>query len=516
LDVQLLEEEEIALIEAGTFSRCGPYLIVQSSGAGGMGRVELALRADGQEPAMCVLKRMHSGERAPEQEARFEREARIAARLSHQNIARTLRVEVIEGELCLAQEFVEGVNLARLAKQAGNHGIPPSAAAYVAREVASALAYAHDFGGLEIVHRDVTPENIMLSYTGDVKLIDFGISRSRVDGTLTNVGMIVGRRAYISPEGWAGEKADRRADIYALGVVLWEMLTARRLEELDGARWEQGVPDPREFKADIASELATITMTALAQDPAKRYQSAAEFRDALGPFAGTHGDQKAEMGTLLAFYFNVERARDLTASEIADARKVIQAAIPARAGRVRPSQGIWVALVVAGVILASGIAISGLRRPASDHSGDERRGFVPTPTTAVGPVASVAPQKPPVPLATIPNSSVPGPERMAKESTATVRAAAPAKHDQFQDLLRRANESWDDGKLTEAESLARKAISAGAGADAHALLGSIYVSKEQLGRAEGEFAEAMRLNPHNAETAKLLADVRKTRSEHGE
>jgi tRNA A-37 threonylcarbamoyl transferase component Bud32 len=465
---------------------------------------------------MCVLKRMHSGERAPEQQARFDREARIAARLSHQNIARTMKVEVIDGELCLAQEFVEGINLARLGKQVGDQGIPLGAAAYVAREIASALAYAHDFGGLEIVHRDVTPENIMLSYDGDVKLIDFGISRSRVDGTLTNVGMIVGRRGYISPEALAGEKADRRADVYALGVVLWEMLTARRLEELDVARWEQGVPDPRELKADVAPQLAAITMTALAGDPAKRYQSATEFREALEPFARTQGDPKAEMATLLAFYFNVDRARDLTASDIADARKMIQAAIPARAGRVRPSQGMWVALVVAGVILASGIAISGLRRPTTDHTGEQSRAILPVPTQPVAPLASTPAQKPPLPVPTVPISAVPGPERMVKQPAATVRAPAPSKHDQVQDLLRRANESWDDGKLADAEALARRAISAGAGAEAHALLGSIYVSKEQLGRAEGEFAEAMRLNPHDTEAAKLLADVRKTRSEHGE
>jgi hypothetical protein len=138
------------------------------------------------------------------------------------------------------------------------------------------------------------------------------------------------------------------------------------------------------------------------------------------------------------------------------------------------------------------------------------------PTSAVPPVASTVPQKPPLPLPTVPASSLPAPERLVRQPTATVRGAPISKHDDVQDLLRRANESWDDGKLAEAESLARKAISVGAGAEAHSLLGSIYVSREQLGRAEGEFAEAIRLNPHDVETAKLLADVRKTRSEHGE
>jgi hypothetical protein len=506
------------------FSRFGPYLIVMTSGAGGMGRIELALRADGKASELCVLKRMHAGERAPEQEARFEREARIAARLSHGNIARTYRVEKVEGELCLAQEFVEGVNLARLAKQAGDGGIPAEAAVSIVREVAKGLTYAHDFGGLEIVHRDVTPENVMLSYAGDVKLIDFGISRSTVDGTVTNVGAIIGRRGYISPEGWAGARADRRADVYALGVVLWELLTGRRLEEIDEARWREGVPDPRTIKSEIQPELATVVLSAVASDPTKRFQSAAEFGDALAPFCGGgQGGSRSEIATLLAFYFNVNRARELLATEIDAARKSLEPI--ARPGKPQSSRfrGPAIAGGVAALVLLAGVAVPGLRGRSNGRAaqqGTMLRVDEAAPVSVATP-ASIPPARSALPAAVpahVPDPTPPeaSPRAGRRPVAVTALSIPTVQHGQVQDLLRRANEEWDDGRLASAAALAKKAISAGGGGEAHSLLGSIYMSNGQFEAAERELAEAARLNPHDKEAAKLLADARRARAEHGE
>ena len=219
----------------GEFRRLGPYLLLRTSGAGGMGRIDLCLRAQpGGIAKLCVLKRMHAELRSREQDARFRREANIALQLSHGAIAQTVGVEEIDGELLLLQELVHGVDVRLLETRLATAGerVPLAIAVHVVSEIARALAYAHAFGDLGIVHRDVTPDNVMLAFSGEVKLVDFGIARSNVDATLTSTGHIVGRPTYTAPEVWDGAQADRRADIYSLGVVLWQLLTGRRLEDV--------------------------------------------------------------------------------------------------------------------------------------------------------------------------------------------------------------------------------------------------------------------------------------------
>jgi serine/threonine-protein kinase len=502
---------------ASDFSGYGPYLLVRTSGAGGMGRVQLALRVDGEKPEVCVLKRMHTDERTPEQDARFEREARIAARLSHDNIARTVRVEVIEGELCLAQEFVEGANLARVLRKAGaSEPLPGWAAAHLVREVASALTYAHELDGLEIVHRDVTPENVMLSWAGEVKLIDFGISRSRVDGTLTSAGMVIGRRAYMAPEVWAGERPDRRADVYSLGVVLWEILTGRRLEELDEAIWREGVPDPQTVRAEAPSDLAAIAVRALAPEPAGRYQSALELRDALARFVQSVPDPKLELAGLLAFHFDVVQARQIIGEQIEDARKALGAKqAPARLARA--GRGWWIAAGVAVLVVASGIALAPIwrnteERPTRDLP-ERAISQVQTPAPALGEAKleriALSPRAAAAEAAVAP---APVAKPRVQRRTAGAVVASETKENAG-DLLRRANEEFDDGHLGVAIGLARRSLSAGGGAEAHALLGYIYMSKGELADAERELAEAIRQNPRDAEAGKRLADVRRARTE---
>ncbi len=486
-----------------------------------MGRVQLALRSDGQEPDLCVLKRMRTEECAPEQGARFEREARIAARLQHENIARTLRVEIIDGELCLAQEFIEGTNLARFMRQAGARGIPPVGAAHIVREVASALAYAHEFGGLGIVHRDVTPENVMLSWAGDVKLIDFGIARSAVDGTLTSLGMVIGRRAYMAPEVWAGEKPDRRADVFALGVVLWELLAARRLEEVDEALWRDAVPDPRSVREEIPAGLAVVAMRALAPSLDERYQSATELREALAGFVDSTKDPRSELATILAFYFNVEQAKEVIGGQIADARAALRDSETPSRQRFRRARELLIAAVAAGVVLASGIAISGLRKGGQSQMREPVTAVVGS-TSAPSRAASVAEAPtwgPASSQAAAPTGA--SPVAIPRSARRPAPAAAPteprSRHEVAPgDLLHEASDRFDDGHTAEALALARRAAAAGGGAPAHALLGYIYMSQGQLADAERELALTVRLNPRDAEAVKRLADVRRARTEQGE
>ena len=297
----------------------GPYLIVRLSGAGGMGRVEVALRVDEKDPDVCVIKRLHGALHDEENEARFRREAQIAARLEHENIARTLRIEKIDGELCIVQEFIEGVNLGKVMRQLGARPLPIVVAVHVVSAVARALAHAHGFGRLGIVHRDVTPENVMLSFAGDVKLIDFGAARSAVDGRVTDTGVVVGRRSYVPPEAWEGEKVDHRADVFALGVVLWEVLTGRRAEEAP----DPSLPDASALNPDVTLLLGQVVARAMAPAPEDRYQSADEVAAALAAFIPPEADPRRDLADLLGLCFNVTLQKQLLADDIAEAKQFL-------------------------------------------------------------------------------------------------------------------------------------------------------------------------------------------------
>jgi hypothetical protein len=373
---------------------------------------------------------------------------------------------------------------------------------------------------MEIVHRDVTPENVMLSYAGDVKLIDFGISRSRVDGTLTSIGAVVGRRAYMPPEVWAGARPDRRADVYALGVVLWELVTGRRLEETDEATWSESIPDPRTVRPEVREDLAAVILRAVAPDPVERFQTTAEVRTELAAFVDKEKDHRREIATLLAFYFNVERTKAVLAEQIEEAKSVLQGT-PKTAGR-RPTRtrGVWIAVLVAGLVFASGIAISGLRRGATASLPDVGR--APEPIATKGAASSIGPTLPaakPGGAALEPGASppMPPPAKLRRAVVKSGLADDPAKREENADaVLRKASDEFDDGHLMDAMALARRAASSGSGAKAHALLGYIYMSQGQLPRAERELALAVRLSPGDGEAVKRLADVRRARSEQGE
>jgi eukaryotic-like serine/threonine-protein kinase len=307
------------MTEPRDYIQFGPYLVVRLSGAGGMGRVEVALRADGQDPDVCVIKRLHGALHDEEQEARFRREAQIAARLEHENIARTLRIEKIDGELCIVQQFIEGVNLGKVMRQLGARSLPIVVAVHVVSAVARALAYAHGFGRMGIVHRDVTPENVMLSFAGDVKLIDFGTARSAVDGRVTDTGVVVGRRSYVPPEAWEGEKVDQRADVFALGVVLWEVLTGHRAEESH----EPSLPEPSALNPEVTLLLGQVVARAMAPALEDRFQSADEVVAALAAFVPPEADPRRDLADLLALCFNVTLQKQLLADDIAEARQFL-------------------------------------------------------------------------------------------------------------------------------------------------------------------------------------------------
>jgi serine/threonine-protein kinase len=258
------------------------YEIESQIAAGGMGIVYRArdLRL-GRAVALKILKdHLSHDDRFVE---RFRREARAVASLSHPNIASLFDYGEDEGRHYIVMECVDGDNLAAVLEKEGQ--IAPSRAAAIARDVCSALAVAHASG---IVHRDVKPANVLLTRDGVVKVTDFGIARAAGDSTLTATGSILGTAHYLAPEQAAGEPASPATDVYATGVVLFEMLTGsvpfsgESPIAVATQHLNDELPSPRSIDPAIPTELEAVVRTATAKRSADRYSDATEMGNALG------------------------------------------------------------------------------------------------------------------------------------------------------------------------------------------------------------------------------------------
>ncbi len=225
-------------------------------------------------------------------EARFMNllvcEGRLSALLRHPVIVQVHELGEVEGEYYLAMELVEGADLVSVLNTCEQRGrpLPIGLACYVVQQLADALAYAHaltdeEGRALDIVHRDISPSNIMITPHGDVKLLDFGIAKAaeHFRDERTTTGVLVGKFGYFSPEQADGIKLDRRSDIFALGIVLWELLTHERLfrgesdlETLRNVR-QANVPPPPTRVADVEPELDALVLHMLERDPARRCAS---------------------------------------------------------------------------------------------------------------------------------------------------------------------------------------------------------------------------------------------------
>lgn len=284
----------------------GDYFLTRKIATGGMAELFRARKvgAAGFEK-LVVIKRLLP-HLAADQELRdmFLDEARLASQLSHPNIAQVYDLgEALatdpgrpQGETTyfIAMEYVSGKSLAEVIRRGQDTGRPLSVqhAVRIVAHAAAALAYAHDKRDaagqpLGLVHRDVSPQNILISYEGEVKLVDFGIAKALSSSTTTRPGTLKGKFAYMAPEQARGESVDRRADIYALGIVMWEALTGRRLFAGDseavilGKVLEPKVEAPSSVNSQVPRELDAICLKALAPAREDRYQTAQEMNDAL-------------------------------------------------------------------------------------------------------------------------------------------------------------------------------------------------------------------------------------------
>jgi serine/threonine-protein kinase len=276
---------------AGT--QLGKYVVLKKLAEGGMAEIYLATSqgAEGFEKEV-VIKRIRSFLASdPGFVDMFIAEARLASRLNHANVVQIFDFAKHEDTYYLAMEYVRGCTLWDLRKRCKEllEPMPPVLVAHIGAEVARGLHYAHRLKvngePLYLVHRDVTPHNVLISFDGAVKLTDFGIAKA--GNKLTSPGMLKGKFAYMAPEQSRGENVDVRTDVFALGIVLWEMLTGGRL--FDGetelavlrAVQQSTVTPPSRLNPDVPGELNAVVMKALERDSEARYQTAGELERAL-------------------------------------------------------------------------------------------------------------------------------------------------------------------------------------------------------------------------------------------
>ncbi|HEX8819230.1 MAG TPA: serine/threonine-protein kinase [Archangium sp.] len=300
----------------------GPYTLVRRIGYGGMGEVFLARE---EEPGRaCVVKKvLPTLAGNPQFLARFRDEARVVLRLSHPNIARVWDMGEVGGELYLAMEYVAGKTLNRLAwrLRLQKRVLPVGLALLIGERMCQGLAYAHDVTDerglpLHLVHRDLSPANVCISYGGEVKIIDFGASQSTLKEAQTAPSVVMGSIAYMSPEQARKKLVDRRADVYATGVLLWELLAWHPLKQQGDVveRWRRAAypawEPPSRHRAELHAEVDAVVMRALATEPEARFVDAAalgaalrELREVLAPDVGD-----ADLARLMGEAFAREKA----------------------------------------------------------------------------------------------------------------------------------------------------------------------------------------------------------------
>lgn len=319
-------------------TRVGRYQVLEELAKGGMGRVFVAQK-DGSAD-ICVLKLLNTEYENDQAGAqRLRREAHLLALMNHPNISRVLDAGFEKGAFFVALEFIAGhtVNVIQQHLRKQRRRIPPEVTMAVALDVLSGLIYAHDHtdpdgNPIHLVHRDLSPNNIMLGYAGQVKIIDFGIASGRIDTFKTKPGHIMGTPRYLSPEQATLKSIDRRSDIYTLSVVLYGMFLGRPLIKKGPpgqvlAEIVDKQPRPlTEMISDFPEETWEVLHKGLSKDPDARWQTAAEYREALEAAHPWTLPAPEEIGMFLEQYFpdGKRTAEELVARGRANAPSIVQ------------------------------------------------------------------------------------------------------------------------------------------------------------------------------------------------
>lgn len=386
----------------------GKYVLLERLALGGMAEIFKAKTfSHGGFEHLLVIKRIlpHIGENA-DFVSMFVDEAKISVALQHPNIVRVFDFGKILENYFIAMECVDGKDARNILRKLNRRKewINEKFAAYIAQEVCKGLHYAHtktDMSGnpFGIVHRDISPSNVLVSYDGEVKVADFGIAKAERNAYQTRDGMLKGKFEYMSPEQAQGKEIDHRSDLFSVGIILFEMMTQRRLFKSDSEiatlkKIRDGeIPVPRTLKPDISPRLEAICLKALAVDPNERYQSAQAMADDLREFLfpetsdTLQRELRAYMQELFAEEIGEERMRLESGNAIALQLKdrlpsswdgsneltMTQAAAKTAVTMVVP----WIVAIGLGMLLMFGFALVGVFYVVLYHG--------PTPTTATGP-----------------------------------------------------------------------------------------------------------------------------------
>lgn len=275
------------------------YRVIRRLEAGGMAEVFVgeAVSVQGFKKQVAIKRVLPHLAKNPAFIEMFLDEARLSAKLTHANIVSVFDISAREDTYFLVMEFVDGANLKKIMEDTTARGkrIPLGQAAFICIEACRGLSYAHELADedgtpLGIVHRDISPPNIMVTKRGEVKVADFGLAKANTQLSQTDPGVVKGKFSYLSPEAALGEEVDARTDVFSLGIVLWEMLAGRRLflGENDYATvklvQQANVPRLATLNPEIDMEFEEVLLRALTRDPDARYQSARDFGDALAGY----------------------------------------------------------------------------------------------------------------------------------------------------------------------------------------------------------------------------------------
>ncbi|MEO1272243.1 MAG: serine/threonine-protein kinase, partial [Myxococcota bacterium] len=280
------------------------YQVIERLDAGGMAEVfkAKAVSMEGFEKTVAIKRVLPTLTKKERFVRMFLDEARLALFLNHTNIVQTFDIGQADGTYFIVMEFVEGSNLKNILNFLNQRGdrFSVEQAVFITMEICKGLTYAHEKRGpdgeeLGIVHRDISPPNVLISRQGEVKIADFGLAKARTQIELTDPGVVKGKFGYLSPEAAQGDTVDAQTDVFAVGIVLWEMLAGKRLflgktdmETLQQVR-SADIPSLREINPNVPAELERLIGLSLALDKGRRFTTAADMNDELARFLFSRG-----------------------------------------------------------------------------------------------------------------------------------------------------------------------------------------------------------------------------------
>jgi tetratricopeptide (TPR) repeat protein len=509
---------------ASSGERFGDYVLVEKIAQGGMAELFLAKRrgVEGFEKTVAIKRILPELSWNREFVSMFINEAKIAARLSHPNIVQIFDFGKIDDYYFIAMEYVRGENLRAVLQRAAEKDVPLSAdiAAFIVARACAGLEHAHrktDEAGrpLRIVHRDVSPQNVLVSYDGDVKVVDFGIAKAVTENPEVTRGVLKGKLSYLSPEQVNGVGLDARTDVFAAGLVFYELLVGRKLfaksdpaevldaiVHLDADAVARSVPN-------LERNLRDVLRRALALDPEKRFGSAGEMQAALEEHLREHADAAGttQLTHLMRLLFD-KRISERTGQML---REQLFGK-PARAVRATLGAGAPMRLVAAGVGAALGaiaLVIAAPKLRASTHpqptaKSDGGSDSVP-PATKNGSQSGSSTSATGLADAQRANAALAA--NNAAEAVIGFEkafAASPELRSRFATSYAKA--LTDEGKRlfeTDSDAAAQRFAAAVAADpdsfDPHFFLAKVYTRKSDPDAAMRQYQEAIRVNPRSAD-----------------